>query len=241
MTAPTPSGRPAHAEPGNDGVSLLYLSLRGNMPEFYLNDVLIDPPPVDVDMMSDSPGTLQNDLLDWARQNGVTHIKDDDLVELDLVDENVAWFGQAGSPTTRLELEVDRLADEDEPDLVVRQGHAGDRYLIASDGLTDYVARDTVDEVLTTVADPGECADRLVALALRAGAPDNVTIVIGDLVDVTKGAAPPTQPQVVGAAAVHETGTRPIPTTPAAKAAALTRSATAAASAPTWPAMQGRT
>jgi hypothetical protein len=87
MTAPTPSGRPAHAEPGNDGVSLLYLSLRGNMPEFYLNDVLIDPPPVDVDMMSDSPGTLQNDLLDWARQNGVTHIKDDDLVELDLVDD----------------------------------------------------------------------------------------------------------------------------------------------------------
>ena len=82
---------------------------------------------------------------------------------------------------------------DDEPDLVVRQGRIGDRYLIASDGLTDYVARDTVEEVLTTTADPGECADRLVALALRAGAPDNVTVVVGDLVDIarTDGAAHP--------------------------------------------------
>ena len=32
-------------------------------------------------------------------------------------------------------------AHDDEPDLVVRQGRIGDRYLIASDGLTDYVAR----------------------------------------------------------------------------------------------------
>jgi len=87
MTAPTPSGRPAHADPGNDGVSLLYLSLRANMPEFYLNDVLVTPPPVNVDMMSDSPGLLQRDLLAWAQENGVTHIKDDDLVELDLVDD----------------------------------------------------------------------------------------------------------------------------------------------------------
>lgn len=93
MTAPTPSGRPAHTEPGNDGVSLLYLSLRANMPEFYLNDVLIDPEsvigtdPEDADMMGDSPGLLQRDLLKWARQNGVTHIKDDDLVELGFVDD----------------------------------------------------------------------------------------------------------------------------------------------------------
>ncbi len=44
----------------------------------------------------------------------------------------------------------------------------------------------------------------------------------------TSANAPPTQPQVVGAAAVRETGTRPIPTTPAAKAAALTAQATGA-------------
>ena len=81
-------------------------------------------------------------------------------------------------------------AHDDEPDLVVRQGRIGDRYLIASDGLTDYVARDTIDEVLTTTADPGECADQLVALALRAGAPDNVTVVVGDLVDMDRSRHP---------------------------------------------------
>jgi hypothetical protein len=38
------------------------------------------------------------------------------VVELDLVDENVAWFGQTGSATTRLEVEVEGLAEQDEPD-----------------------------------------------------------------------------------------------------------------------------
>lgn len=88
MTAPTPSGGPAHAEPGNDGVSLLYYSLRAHMPEFYLNDVRIDPPPVDLDPEEEAEMfDLQFDILDWARKNGVTHIKDDDLVELDFVDD----------------------------------------------------------------------------------------------------------------------------------------------------------
>jgi protein phosphatase len=110
----------------------------------------------------------------------------------------------------------------------VRQGRIGDRYLICSDGLSDYVARDTIDEVLLGVSDPGECADRLVALALRAGAPDNVTVVVGDLVEIGRRGAPSTVPEVVGAAAARRGGTRPIPTTPAAKAAALTKSATGA-------------
>jgi hypothetical protein len=107
----------------------------------------------------------------------------------------------------------------------VREARIGDRYVIASDGLTDYVAGDTIAEIVTAGDPPGPTADRLVELALKAGAPDNVTIVIGDVVDITKVRAPATQPQVVGAAAARSTGTRPIPTTPAAKAAALSREA----------------
>ncbi|MEO7422413.1 MAG: protein phosphatase 2C domain-containing protein [Ornithinibacter sp.] len=159
-----------------------------------------------------------------VREGRVTQLTKDHSFVQSLVDEGRITLEEAQNhPQRSLVTRVLTGADEDEPDLVVRQGRAGDRYLIASDGLTDYVARDTVAEVLTTVADPGECADRLVALALKAGAPDNVTIVIGDLVDLTKAPAPPTQPQVVGAAAVRDTGTKPIPTTPAAKAAALTK------------------
>ncbi len=161
-----------------------------------------------------------------VREGQVTQITKDHSFVQSLVDEGRITADEAqGHPQRSLVTRVLTGAQDDEPDLVVRQGRAGDRYLIASDGLTDYVARDTLDEVLTTVTDPGECADRLVALALRSGAPDNVTIVVGDLVDLTKAPAPPTQPQVVGAAAVRDTGTKPIPTTPAAKAAALTLSA----------------
>jgi PPM family protein phosphatase len=166
-----------------------------------------------------------------VRDGVVTQITKDHSFVQSLVDEGRITADEAQThPQRSLVTRVLTGAHDDEPDLVVRQGRLGDRYVISSDGLTDYVARDTIDEVITTTADPGETADRLVALALRAGAPDNVTVVVGDLVSLDHRPAPPTQPQVVGAAAVRQSGTRPIPTTPAAKAAALTRQATAGTS-----------
>ena len=164
-----------------------------------------------------------------VRDGQVTQVTKDHSFVQNLVDEGRISAEEAKThPQRSLVTSVLTGDDGDEPDLVVRQGRAGDRYLIASDGLTDYVARDTVDEVLVGTSDPGECADRLVSLALKAGAPDNVTVVVGDLVDISKADAPPTQPQVVGAAAARRRGTRPIPTSPAAKAAALTQEATGA-------------
>ena len=113
----------------------------------------------------------------------------------------------------------------DDPDVVVRQTRLGDRYLLCSDGLTGFVAIDTIQGILAEREEPGVTADRLVQLSLRAGAPDNVTVVIADVVDVT-ASSPPTQPQIVGAAATRRRkGTRPIPITPAQKAAALAASA----------------
>ena len=109
----------------------------------------------------------------------------------------------------------------DDPDVVVRKARVGDRYLLCSDGLTGFVAIDTIRDVLAAREEPGVTADRLVQLSLRAGAPDNVTVVIADAVDSTTTSTP-TQPQIVGAAAVRRRkGTRPIPITPAQKAAAL--------------------
>lgn len=161
-----------------------------------------------------------------VRDGQVTQVTKDHSFVQSLVDEGRITADEAKThPQRSLVTRVLTGADDDEPDLVVRQGRAGDRYLICSDGLSDYVARETIDEVLTGTSDPAECAERLVALALRAGAPDNVTVVIGDLVDIGRDTAPPTQPQVVGAASERR-GTRPIPTTPAAKAAALTQAAT---------------
>ena len=86
------------------------------------------------------------------------------------------------------------------------------------------------------VADPGQAADQLIDLALRAGGPDNVTAVVFDV--VKDDPEPQTVPQVVGsaaterlaqerAAAAHRTGDGETEakdteaSSPAAKAAAL--------------------
>jgi serine/threonine protein phosphatase PrpC len=160
------------------------------------------------------------------RDGTVTQITKDHSFVQSLVDEGRISPEEASThPQRSLVTRVLTGSEDDEPDLVVRQGRAGDRYLIASDGLTDYVARETVEEVLADTPNPARCAERLVGLALKAGAPDNVTVVIGDLVDIDRVDAPPTQPQVVGAASERR-GTRPLPLSPAAKAAALTKSAT---------------
>src|SRR5699024_8519471 len=55
---------------------------------------------------------------------------------------------------------------------------------------------------------------------MRAGAPDNVTVVIGDVVE--SSTAPATQPQVVGSAALRSP-VRRVDDSPASRAAALTQ------------------
>jgi serine/threonine protein phosphatase PrpC len=59
---------------------------------------------------------------------------------------------------------------------------AGDRYLLCSDGLSDYVVDDAIERAMALCPEPQLCAERLVRLALRAGAPDNVTVVVCDIV-----------------------------------------------------------
>lgn len=161
-----------------------------------------------------------------ARGGEVTQITKDHSFVQSLVDEGRITSDEAMThPQRSLVTRVLTGHDDDELDVVVRQANVGDRYVIASDGLTDYVARGTIDDVVLQAPSPEECADELVQLALRAGAPDNVTIVVGDVVDLRTGPAPSDHPQVVGAASTRRTGTRPMPVTPAAKAAALSQEA----------------
>ncbi|TWP53337.1 serine/threonine-protein phosphatase [Lentzea tibetensis] len=69
-----------------------------------------------------------------------------------------------------------------EPDITLHEAKAGDRYLLCSDGLTDYSSIEDVGEVLASVEDGEEAAWRLVALANGNGGPDNITCVITDVV-----------------------------------------------------------
>jgi protein phosphatase len=55
---------------------------------------------------------------------------------------------------------------------------AGDRLLLASDGLTNFVSDDDLREGARTFPDPQAWADYLVPLALERGSSDNVTCVV---------------------------------------------------------------
>ena len=81
----------------------------------------------------------------------------------------------------------------------IREAVPGDRWLLCSDGLSGPVTGETIAEVLSGVEDPGQAADQLIDLALRAGGPDNVTAVIVDVVEDEQ--QPQTDPQMVGSAA----------------------------------------
>lgn len=160
------------------------------------------------------------------RDGTVTQITRDHSFVQSLVDTGRITEEEAEHhPQRSLVTRVLTGAPEDEPDLSIRQAHRGDRYLICSDGLSDYVGRETIAEVLTGGMTPDDTAAKLVDLALRAGAPDNVTVVIGDVVDAS--ATPSSQPIIVGAVADRrpEIAGSPAALSPAAKAAALRREA----------------
>ncbi|QKV96890.1 MerR family transcriptional regulator [Streptomyces sp. NA02950] len=67
---------------------------------------------------------------------------------------------------------------EFEPDLALRDARDGDRYLLCSDGLSGVVPTEEIRRVLVAESDPGRSVRKLVALAHRAGGPDNVTCVV---------------------------------------------------------------
>ncbi len=154
--------------------------------------------------------------------------KDHSFVQ-QLVDEQRITTEEAEEhPQRSLVTRVMTGQDDDEPDLSMRELKIGDRYLLCSDGLSDFVRGDIIQEILTEASTPEEAAERCIEVALKASTRDNVTVVIADVVDLSRAAAPSTAPQVVGAAALRDTNerrTRALPISPAEKAARLSRQA----------------
>lgn len=158
----------------------------------------------------------------YLRRGGrVTQITKDHSFVQQLLDEGrITEEEGLHHPQRSLVTRVFTGRPDDRPDLSMRELHRGDRLLLASDGLTDYVAESTVAELLHSDEPPGVIADQLIAISLRASVRDNVTVIVADVVSPGEGT---TEPQVVGAASERR-GTELItPQTPAEKAAALSR------------------
>jgi protein phosphatase len=73
-----------------------------------------------------------------------------------------------------------------EPDVFAHRARAGDRYLVCSDGLPRVLADETVAGILADVVAPDDAVDHLIDLALRGGAPDNVSVVLADVSDAPR-------------------------------------------------------
>jgi protein phosphatase len=133
------------------------------------------------------------------RDGELTQITHDHTYVQALVDEGKISEAEADTHPRRSVITnvLDGRSDV-EPDLSVREARVGDRYLVCSDGLTGPVnSLETLQEALS-IADPQGAVDRLVQLALRGGGPDNVTVIVADVLESDD--RDPT-PVVAGAAA----------------------------------------
>lgn len=167
------------------------------------------------------------------RDGVLTQITQDHTWVQRLVDEGRITEEEATThPQRSLLMRALGSGDHVEPDLSVREVRAGDRYLICSDGLSSVVSHQTLEETLASYQGPQETVEELIQLALRGGGPDNITVIIADVLDVdaeeTLAAAQLNDtPVVVGAVAENQhqpSGDPGTPQTPAARAAELSRS-----------------
>ncbi|SCL33154.1 protein phosphatase [Micromonospora nigra] len=108
--------------------------------------------------------------------------RDDTFVQM-LVDQGMITPEEASSHPRRAVVTQALQGDEVSPTYATMVPWAGDRWLLCSDGLSNVVGPETLAEVLAQHPDRAECARRLIDLALRAGGPDNVTVIIADVLD----------------------------------------------------------
>lgn len=71
---------------------------------------------------------------------------------------------------------------EPELDIAIYDAMPGDRWMLCSDGLSGVVPPEVMTRILTSRVPTEEAAELLVGEALEFGAPDNVTVVVTDIV-----------------------------------------------------------
>ncbi|EXU67958.1 regulatory protein [Streptomyces sp. PRh5] len=120
------------------------------------------------------------------RDGELFQITHDHTVVQSLIDEGRITPEEAAShPQRALLLRAVGGGSAFEPDFALRDARAGDRCLLCSDGLTGVVPTEEIQRVLASEDDPGRAVRELVALANRAGGPDNVTCVVAHVAERT--------------------------------------------------------
>ncbi|MFE5481427.1 Stp1/IreP family PP2C-type Ser/Thr phosphatase [Streptomyces sp. NPDC056527] len=143
------------------------------------------------------------------RDGVLTQITQDHTWVQRLVDEGRITEEEATThPQRSLLMRALGSGDHVEPDLSIREVRAGDRYLICSDGLSGVVSHQTMEDTLASYQGPQETVQELIQLALRGGGPDNITVIVADVLDVDGGDTLAGQlsdtPVIVGAVAENQ-------------------------------------
>jgi protein phosphatase len=166
------------------------------------------------------------------RGNQLTQITHDDTYVQYLVDSGKLTPDEAKDHPRKSVILRALLGTEVEPDVSIREARHGDRYLLCSDGLSDVVSAETIADTLH-IEDPQECADRLVELALRGGGPDNVTVIVADVINARVGDRIDDVPVIAGAFVDPAAADVPGSDSAAERAARMSRPAPAEPPAPT--------
>jgi serine/threonine protein phosphatase PrpC len=162
----------------------------------------------------DGMGTTLTALRFVGGQVGLVHVGDsraymlrnDQLSQITHDDTYVQYLVDSGKLTPDEAKDHPRksvilralLGTDVEPDVSIREARHGDRYLLCSDGLSDVVSAETILDAMR-IPDPQESADRLVELALRGGGPDNVTVIVADVINAKVGDTIDDVPVIAGA------------------------------------------
>lgn len=136
------------------------------------------------------------------RDGALTQITEDDTFVQSLVNEGKLEPEDVSSHPQKSLILKAYTGRKVEPHLQMVEIEPGDRLLLCSDGLSDPVSTETI-EVALAQGTPEIASQRLIELALRSGGPDNITVVVADVVDDEEADAPelPSTPALAGALA----------------------------------------
>lgn len=112
------------------------------------------------------------------RDGKLTQLSRDDTFVQGLVDQGLISSAEARFHPQRSVVTQAMHGAVIDPSYTSVTPRPGDKFLLCSDGLSDYVDVEAIAETLASIEDLEECARALVDLALAADAPDNVTVVV---------------------------------------------------------------
>jgi protein phosphatase len=123
------------------------------------------------------------DSRGYLRRGGeLTQLTRDDSYVQMLLDSGAITPEQARVHPQRSLVSQVLQARPAQPAYTVLRPDAGDRLLLCSDGLSDVVDDEQIGQVLRDHPELDDCAAELIKLALAAGGPDNITVVVADVV-----------------------------------------------------------